>query len=82
MTDTSIVGKWYNQNASLEHNRLVNSRIEYSITMRAIKQCLDELATTSRNQIRILDLGGGTGRYGLAFISFSSLVRGVKIKSD
>ncbi|KAM5456411.1 hypothetical protein MaudCBS49596_001434 [Microsporum audouinii] len=74
MTDTSIVGKWYNQNASLEHNRLVNSRIEYSITMRAIKQCLDELATTSRNQIRILDLGGGTGRYAVELAKLGHLV--------
>ncbi|KAF3479807.1 uncharacterized protein GIQ15_06783 [Arthroderma uncinatum] len=63
MTDTSIVGNWYNQNVTLEHDRLVKSRIEYSITMRVIKKCLEELATTSDDQIRILDIGGGTGRY-------------------
>lgn len=66
MTDTSVVGKWYDQNAILEHNRLMTSCIEYSITMRVIKQCLLELATSSGKPIRILDLGGGTGRYGLA----------------
>ncbi|EFR00835.1 hypothetical protein MGYG_03839 [Nannizzia gypsea CBS 118893] len=63
MTDTSVVAKWYDQNAALEHNRLVTSCIEYSITMRVIKQCLLELSASSRNQVRILDLGGGTGRY-------------------
>lgn len=77
MTDTSVVGKWYDQNAILEHNRLMTSCIEYSITMRVIKQCLLELATSSGKPIRILDLGGGTGRYGMAPF-FSSLLQRIE----
>ncbi|OAL69405.1 hypothetical protein A7D00_6524 [Trichophyton violaceum] len=74
MTDTSVVGKWYDQNAILEHNRLMTSCIEYSITMRVIKQCLLELATSSGKPIRILDLGGGTGRYAVELAKLGHIV--------
>ena len=62
MSDTSLVASWYNQNASLEHSRLIDNRLEYSVTMRAI---LDTIAEFPAGQLlRIADIGGGTGRYG------------------
>lgn len=62
MSDTSLVARWYNQNASLEHSRLIDNRLEYSVTMRVI---LDTIAVFPAGQpLRIADIGGGTGRYG------------------
>lgn len=70
MTDTGKVASWYDANVALEHDRLLNPRVEYSVTLRVILQCLDQLISQVEPQIddgkqmRILDLGGGTGRYG------------------
>lgn len=62
MSDTSLVARWYNQNASFEHNRLVERPLEREVTMRVI---LDGIAHFSDNgALKIADIGGGTGRYG------------------
>ncbi|KAJ5808624.1 hypothetical protein N7474_009893 [Penicillium riverlandense] len=49
MTNSQCITDWYNQNATLEHDRLNACRLEFSISM--------------RKPLKILDLGGGTGRY-------------------
>ncbi|KAB8229060.1 class I SAM-dependent methyltransferase [Aspergillus alliaceus] len=61
MTDTQIVADWYNRNAALEHDRLNNCRLEFSISLKAIHQCVELLG--EQRPLRILDVGGGTGRY-------------------
>ncbi|OGM46204.1 hypothetical protein ABOM_004922 [Aspergillus bombycis] len=63
MTDTQVVAEWYNQNAVLEHNRLNAGPLEFSISLRVIDQCLEQLRRRTDQPLRILDLGGGTGRY-------------------
>jgi hypothetical protein len=63
MSDASLVTSWYNQNASWEHNRLIDNQLEYSVTMRVI---LNTLSHFPNDQLlRIADIGGGTGRYGM-----------------
>jgi ubiquinone/menaquinone biosynthesis C-methylase UbiE len=62
MTDTATVAKWYSANAGLEHSRLINNRLEFAISLRIIQQTLSFLQPTGPK--KILDLGGGTGRYG------------------
>lgn len=64
MTDTQVVAEWYNQNAALEHNRLNACRLEFSVSLRVIDQCVEQLRQRDGQPLRILDLGGGTGRYG------------------
>lgn len=64
MTDTEVVAEWYNQNAALEHNRLNACRLEFSVSLRVIDQCLGQLRQRRDQPLKILDLGGGTGRYG------------------
>ncbi|KFY46180.1 hypothetical protein V495_02613 [Pseudogymnoascus sp. VKM F-4514 (FW-929)] len=61
MTDTATVAKWYNANAGLEHNRLISNRLEFAISLRIVQQTLSSLLPTGPK--KILDLGGGTGRY-------------------
>lgn len=62
MSDTSLVASFYNQHASVEHNRLIENPLEHSITMRIILDTIS-LLPGSEN-LRIADIGGGTGRYG------------------
>ncbi|KAL3443139.1 S-adenosyl-L-methionine-dependent methyltransferase [Aspergillus insuetus] len=62
MTDTRKIATWYDQNAGLEHDRLNSCRLEFSISFRVITQYLDQVGTNK--PLEILDLGGGTGRYG------------------
>jgi predicted TPR repeat methyltransferase len=62
MTDIQRVATWYDQNAGQEHDRLNTCRLEFSISWRVITQCLDKLG--AKKAFEILDLGGGTGRYG------------------
>ena len=64
MTNPQQIMDWYNHNAALEHNRLNACRLEFSISMRVINQCLERLGRRLQKPLRILDLGGGTGRYG------------------
>ncbi|THC98240.1 hypothetical protein EYZ11_002242 [Aspergillus tanneri] len=63
MTDAQGITDWYNQNAALEHDRLNACRLEYSITTRVINQYVEQLERNTQKPLRILDLGGGTGRY-------------------
>jgi ubiquinone/menaquinone biosynthesis C-methylase UbiE len=62
MTDAHRIATWYDQNAALEHERLTSCRLEFSISWRIITQHLDQLGRD--RALEILDLGGGTGRYG------------------
>lgn len=62
MSDKSLVAAWYDQNASLEHSRLIDNRLEYSITLRAIDHTISQFPLYS--PLKIADIGGGTGRYG------------------
>jgi hypothetical protein len=64
MTDTQIVADWYNQNVTVEHDRLKGRCLEFSISLRVIHQCVEQLAWRVERPLTILDLGGGTGRYG------------------
>jgi ubiquinone/menaquinone biosynthesis C-methylase UbiE len=62
MTDTQKVATWYDQNAGQEHDRLSTCRLEFSISWRIITLHLEQLG--ANKTFKILDLGGGTGRYG------------------
>lgn len=62
MTDTATVAGWYNNNSNIEHNRLIDNRLEFAISLRVIQETLSYLGSSGPK--RILDLGGGTGRYG------------------
>jgi len=55
----SDVGKFYNTDAMGEWNRLDKHRTEFAITMRAFEECLPPAPA------RILDIGGGPGRYAI-----------------
>lgn len=57
MTDN--VQRYYNENAAHEWQRLANDRTEFALTLRA----LDEHLPGGR--LRILDIGGGPGRYAI-----------------
>jgi hypothetical protein len=59
MSDTTIVADFYNTNAEIENNRLVDGKLEFAVTLRTI---LDSLP--KGNFLRIADISGGTGRYG------------------
>jgi hypothetical protein len=64
MSDTTVIAEWYNHNVALEHNRLIDGQLEYTITLRTILDSLPkDNATTC---LRIADIGGGTGRYGMS----------------
>ncbi|KAE8381872.1 S-adenosyl-L-methionine-dependent methyltransferase [Aspergillus bertholletiae] len=82
MTDTQVVAEWYNQNATLEHNRLNTCRLEFSVSLRIIDQCLGQLQQHTDQPLRILDLGGGTGRYAVELARKGHLVTLVDISSS
>jgi S-adenosylmethionine-dependent methyltransferase len=63
-TNTVLNGEFYNNNAQIEHTRLVQNPIEYEVTLHAIQRTLDMISETGTKSCKILDLGGGTGRYG------------------
>ncbi|KAJ0423220.1 S-adenosyl-L-methionine-dependent methyltransferase [Aspergillus carlsbadensis] len=77
MTDTTKVATWYDQNAGLEHGRLKNCRLEFSISWRLITQYTEKLR--ANKPLEILDLGGGTGRYALELASLGHSVTLVDI---
>lgn len=73
MTDTAQNAKWYNENSALEHGRLLECRLEFAISLRVILDALDcgdedgqqaEEKKAVKGGKKVLDLGGGTGRYG------------------
>ena len=52
----AATSEWYNANPDLEDGRLRAHRIEYEVTLRSILACLPD-----RLNLKILDIGGGTG---------------------
>ena len=54
-----IVRTYYNQDAEVEWKRLENHPIEYALNMRYLRRCIQP-------GDRVLDMGGGPGRYALA----------------
>jgi ubiquinone/menaquinone biosynthesis C-methylase UbiE len=56
---TDEVQRYYDEHAEHEWRRLENDRVEFALTMRA----LDEHLPSGR--LRILDIGGGPGRYAI-----------------
>ncbi|CEL03833.1 hypothetical protein ASPCAL04973 [Aspergillus calidoustus] len=80
MTDTKKVAIWYDQNARMEHDRLNNCRLEFSISWRVVTQCLSQLETN--DPLEILDLGGGTGRYALKLTQLGHSVTLVDISDQ
>jgi hypothetical protein len=68
MTDTSAVASWYDQNADGEHKRLQNLHLEFAISLHVILQCVQTLQDQRpQTKLQVLELGGGTGRYGEGF---------------
>lgn len=70
MSDTSLVASWYNQNATFEHNRLIDTPLEHSVTLRVILDIISQYP--AGRTLKIADIGGGTGRYG-TFKSYPTL---------
>jgi hypothetical protein len=65
MTDTGAVARWYNDNAEGEHSRLQLFGLEYAISLKGILSCIETLQRDENDRkLEILDVGGGTGRYG------------------
>jgi S-adenosylmethionine-dependent methyltransferase len=61
MASKTIVEAWYDNHAELEQRRLDDGRLEFEVTMRIVNQCI---AAMQLHQARVLDIGGGPGRYG------------------
>lgn len=64
----SLTAKWYDQNAETEHRRLMDNPLEFAISMRAIMETIEKYPNPQN--LEILDLGGGTGRYGTSTFAF------------
>jgi hypothetical protein len=66
MTDTAKIARFYNENAHAEHERLQVFRLEYQVSLHIILESINRLGERFPGQksLNILDLGGGTGRYG------------------
>lgn len=62
MEGKTLVEKWYDAHAEVEEHRLDEGRLEFEVTKRTIDSCL---STLGLHQAKILDVGGGPGRYGL-----------------
>jgi hypothetical protein len=70
MSNTTIVADFYNKNAEIENNRLVDGRLEFAITLKTILDALPK-----GTSLRIADIGGGTGRYGTVKpVTYQSLI--------
>ena len=68
MTDTTATATWYNDNAQGEHDRLTTFALEYAVSLHVILDCIESLKREMNiDKLKILDLGGGTGRYCEAF---------------
>lgn len=67
MTDTAAVAAVYDSKPHQEHQRLTIFALEYTISMHAILDCTKKIRSLQGiNNLTVLDLGGGTGRYGNA----------------
>lgn len=62
MAGKTLVEKWYDAHAKAEEHRLDEGRLEFEVTKRVINSCL---STLGLQRAKILDIGGGPGRYGL-----------------
>jgi S-adenosylmethionine-dependent methyltransferase len=73
MTTKTLVEGWYDAHAESEEHRLDDGRLEFEVTKRVIGGCITQLG---RGGLRILDIGGGPGRYGeyASFIKMMSLL--------
>jgi len=60
MPNTTKISEWYNNNVLTEHGRLVNGKLEFIITLRTILNSFP-----NDKPLRVADIGGGTGRYGM-----------------
>lgn len=60
MSADSSVGQYYDDNAQREWERHERRRIEYAVTLRVLDEHLP------RPPARVLDIGGGPGRYAIA----------------
>ncbi|KAK1976999.1 S-adenosyl-L-methionine-dependent methyltransferase [Colletotrichum cereale] len=58
----SLVETWYDSRAEVEERRLDEGRLEFEVTMRVIRSCI---ASLQLENVRILDIGGGPGRYAI-----------------
>lgn len=66
MTDTAKIARFYNENVHAEHERLQVFKLEYRVSLHIILESIKHLGERFPGQksLNILDLGGGTGRYG------------------
>lgn len=70
MAENDLVERWYDAHAEVEEHRLDEGRLEFEVTKRIINSCLSQLHLLRAN---ILDVGGGSGRYGVH--TYSELFR-------
>ena len=65
MAARTLVETWYDAHAEAEEHRLDDGlgRLEFEVTMRVVESCIASLQLESASA-RILDIGGGPGRYG------------------
>jgi S-adenosylmethionine-dependent methyltransferase len=61
MTTKTLVEGWYDAHAASEEHRLDDGRLEFEVTKRVIGDCITKLG---RPGLKILDIGGGPGKYG------------------
>jgi S-adenosylmethionine-dependent methyltransferase len=61
--ERNLVESWYDARAEVEEHRLDEGRLEFEVTMRTIESLLSELGLS---QAKVLDNGGGPGKYGLS----------------
>jgi S-adenosylmethionine-dependent methyltransferase len=61
MTTKTLVEGWYDAHAESEEHRLDDGRLEFEVTKRVIGDCITNLG---RAGLKILDIGGGPGKYG------------------
>ncbi|XP_014553276.1 hypothetical protein COCVIDRAFT_108130 [Bipolaris victoriae FI3] len=62
MEGKTLVEKWYDAHAKAEEHRLDEGRLEFEVTKRVINSCL---STLGLRRAKILDIGGGPGRYAI-----------------
>jgi S-adenosylmethionine-dependent methyltransferase len=60
--ESNLVESWYDARAELEEHRLDEGRLEFEVTMRTIESLLSE---PGLGQAKVLDIGGGPGKYGM-----------------
>ncbi|PVI03064.1 S-adenosyl-L-methionine-dependent methyltransferase [Periconia macrospinosa] len=62
MATKNKVESWYDARAVMEEHRLDEGRLEFEVTLRVIKSCIEEKGV---QEAKILDVGGGPGRYAI-----------------